>query len=361
MADAQPRPALKERQDHKFDHKAIFFSPPKAARPAAGAADQAPGRDASDENTPSKRPAGQPVAAPMQESPSEAKVTPGKRGRDAADDIDTTPAKGACVEAHMSPDGTPAAHLSAERKSVRKQLVMSEEPKALPEPLLDENPDRFCMFPIKHPKIWEMYKKAEASFWTGAALFVLACFWLDQENSCCIEPNVPLRGTFVVRGSITHMHLRTRPAKSVTCARCHCHVLTAEEVDLGDDMKHWEKLSDGERHFISHVLAFFAASDGIVNENLAIRFMKEVQLPEVSDFDPDGRVRAWVVRPAALDAVIGAYTSIGNVLVLADAPRWPRGQRLLLRWALPLLCQGPCAPRSLRPVGACLLRLPGRD
>ncbi|GFR46419.1 hypothetical protein Agub_g8001 [Astrephomene gubernaculifera] len=92
------------------------------------------------------------------------------------------------------------------------------------EPLLDENPDRFCMFPIKYPKIWEMYKKAEASFWT------------------------------------------------------------AEEVDLGDDMKHWEKLTDGERHFISHILAFFAASDGIVNENLAIRFMKEVQLPEARAF-----------------------------------------------------------------------------
>lgn len=56
----------------------------------------------------------------------------------------------------------------------------------------------------------------------------------------------------------------------------------AEEVDLGDDIKHWEKLSDDERHFISHVLAFFAASDGIVLENLGVRFMKEVQLPEVS-------------------------------------------------------------------------------
>ena len=55
---------------------------------------------------------------------------------------------------------------------------------------------------------------------------------------------------------------------------------TAEEIDLGDDMKHWESLNDGERHFISHVLAFFAASDGIVNENLAINFMSEVQLPQ---------------------------------------------------------------------------------
>lgn len=51
---------------------------------------------------------------------------------------------------------------------------------------------------------------------------------------------------------------------------------------MGDDMKHWEKLSSDECFFISHVLAFFAASDGIVNENLAGRFMREVQIPEVS-------------------------------------------------------------------------------
>jgi ribonucleotide reductase beta subunit family protein with ferritin-like domain len=56
----------------------------------------------------------------------------------------------------------------------------------------------------------------------------------------------------------------------------------AEEVDLGDDMRHWEKLTPDEKHFILHVLAFFAASDGIVLENLGARFMKEVQLPEVS-------------------------------------------------------------------------------
>lgn len=55
----------------------------------------------------------------------------------------------------------------------------------------------------------------------------------------------------------------------------------AEEVDLGDDQKHWETLNKGEKHFISHVLAFFAASDGIVNENLGVRFMAEVQIPEV--------------------------------------------------------------------------------
>jgi ribonucleotide reductase beta subunit family protein with ferritin-like domain len=57
----------------------------------------------------------------------------------------------------------------------------------------------------------------------------------------------------------------------------------AEEVDLSADSKHWEALTDNERHFISHVLAFFAASDGIVLENLAVRFMKEIQIPEVSN------------------------------------------------------------------------------
>merc|ERR1719409_1972150 len=59
---------------------------------------------------------------------------------------------------------------------------------------------------------------------------------------------------------------------------------TAEEIDLAHDMPDWEKLSDDERHFVSHVLAFFAASDGIVNENLAMRFSNEVQLPEARCF-----------------------------------------------------------------------------
>ena len=92
------------------------------------------------------------------------------------------------------------------------------------EPLLDHNPDRFCTFPIKYHDIWEMYKKAEASFWT------------------------------------------------------------AEEVDLSEDRKHWVSLNSDEQHFISHVLAFFASSDGIVLENLAVRFMKDVQIPEARAF-----------------------------------------------------------------------------
>jgi len=92
------------------------------------------------------------------------------------------------------------------------------------EPMLRENPHRFVILPIQYDDIWKMYKKAKASFWT------------------------------------------------------------AEEIDLGSDLKDWEGLKDDERHFIKHVLAFFAASDGIVNENLVERFMQEVQIPEVRCF-----------------------------------------------------------------------------
>jgi len=92
------------------------------------------------------------------------------------------------------------------------------------EPLLQENPNRFVLFPIKHNDIWAWYKKSEASFWT------------------------------------------------------------AEEIDLSQDLNDWEKLSDDERHFVKHVLAFFAASDGIVNENLAENFVNEVQYTEAKFF-----------------------------------------------------------------------------
>ena len=93
------------------------------------------------------------------------------------------------------------------------------------EPLLLENKDRFVLFPITHQDIWKMYKKHEASFWT------------------------------------------------------------AEEIDLQTDLVDWQqKLSEDERFFIKHVLAFFAASDGIVNENLAVNFLQEVQYPEARCF-----------------------------------------------------------------------------
>ncbi len=127
--------------------------------------------------------------------------------------------------------------------------------------------------------------------------------------------------------------------------------ITAEEVDLGDDMKHWEKLSDGERHFISHVLAFFAASDGIVNENLAIRFMKEVQLPEV------GR-RAWApLRLAPYPGTCGTYPGTWHpipwhlALTLAPGPWHP------IRWHL-ALTQFPSLP--CRPAPSTASRWPSR-
>lgn len=92
------------------------------------------------------------------------------------------------------------------------------------EPILKENKNRFVLFPIEHDDIWKFYKQSVASFWT------------------------------------------------------------AEELDLSQDLKDWEELNDGERHFISHVLAFFAASDGIVNENLAENFVAEVQYTEAKFF-----------------------------------------------------------------------------
>ena len=93
------------------------------------------------------------------------------------------------------------------------------------EPILIENPNRFVIFPIQHHDLWDFYKKSEASFWT------------------------------------------------------------AEEIDLAADLTDWRtKLNDEERYFIKNVLAFFAASDGIVNENLAENFVREVQYPEAKFF-----------------------------------------------------------------------------
>ncbi|XP_065488090.1 ribonucleoside-diphosphate reductase subunit M2 isoform X1 [Caloenas nicobarica] len=117
-------------------------------------------------------------------------------------------------------DGKP---VSAERLVPAPALLLSP-PRVEEEPLLRENPRRFVVFPIQYHDIWQMYKKAEASFWT------------------------------------------------------------AEEVDLSKDIQHWESLKPEEKYFISHVLAFFAASDGIVNENLVERFTQEVQVTEARCF-----------------------------------------------------------------------------
>jgi ribonucleoside-diphosphate reductase beta chain len=100
-----------------------------------------------------------------------------------------------------------------------------EELYSLPEPILQENKNRFVLFPIEHHDIWEMYKKQQACIWT------------------------------------------------------------AEEIDLAQDLNDWRnKLTDDERYFVKNVLAFFAASDGIVNENLAENFVSEVQYTEAKFF-----------------------------------------------------------------------------
>lgn len=106
-----------------------------------------------------------------------------------------------------------------------KNTTLENENSMQEEPILKEDPRRFVLFPIQHDDIWAFYKKSEASFWT------------------------------------------------------------AEEIDLGPDLHDWEhKLNDDERYFIKHVLAFFAASDGIVNENLAENFVAEVQYTEAKFF-----------------------------------------------------------------------------
>lgn len=92
------------------------------------------------------------------------------------------------------------------------------------EDLLTENKNRFVVFPITYDAIWKMYKLAVSSFWS------------------------------------------------------------VEEVDLSKDMDYWNNLSDNEQYFIKNILAFFAASDGIVNENLSARFMNEVMVPEAKSF-----------------------------------------------------------------------------
>jgi len=121
-----------------------------------------------------------------------------------------------------SAPSTPDRKLRRSGKSEFK--LLEEEGSLAPEFLLTPNPHRFVLFPIQHKDVWEMYKKAEASFWT------------------------------------------------------------AEELDLAHDHKDWEAMTDNERHFVSHILAFFAASDGIVNENLASNFSNEVQIPEARCF-----------------------------------------------------------------------------
>uniref|UniRef100_A0A061S6S5 Ribonucleoside-diphosphate reductase subunit M2 n=1 Tax=Tetraselmis sp. GSL018 TaxID=582737 RepID=A0A061S6S5_9CHLO len=149
------------------------------------------------------------------------------------------------------------------------------------EPLLKDNPDRYCMFPLQYNSIWEYYKKAEASFWT------------------------------------------------------------AEEVDMSGDLQHWQTLNDDEKHFIKYVLAFFAASDGIVLENLAGRFLMDVQLPEARAFYGfqiaienihsemySLMLETYVTDPVEKDELFHAIQHIPSVKKKADwALKWTNSDR----------------------------------
>ncbi|KAH9966138.1 ribonucleotide reductase small subunit [Russula dissimulans] len=163
------------------------------------------------EATPSKK-----AAAALQAISLESPVKPAKK-LSAAPVID---------DARHSPSPvSETEEVEHEEVDPRKRFVGDVDLPESQEPLLIESKRRFVLFPIQYHEIWQMYKKAEASFWT------------------------------------------------------------AEEMDLSKDLHDWNnRLNDNERHFISHVLAFFAASDGIVNENLVERFSNEVQAAEARCF-----------------------------------------------------------------------------
>ena len=114
--------------------------------------------------------------------------------------------------------------MSAQTENDLHTISNSMKEMDLGEELLQEVSNRFVLFPIRYAPIWSMYKKAESVFWT------------------------------------------------------------AEELDISKDLNDWERLNDNERHFIKHILAFFAGSDGIVNENLGVRFMNDVKVPEAKAF-----------------------------------------------------------------------------
>jgi ribonucleoside-diphosphate reductase subunit M2 len=142
-----------------------------------------------------------------------------------------SPIKPLVVDDAQSPQSSDTLHEDDEATEedemdeLRQKFVGDVDLPESEEPLLKESKRRFVLFPIQYHEIWQMYKKAEASFWT------------------------------------------------------------AEEMDLSKDLHDWtNRLNDNERHFISHVLAFFAASDGIVNENLVERFSNEVQAAEARCF-----------------------------------------------------------------------------
>ncbi|KAH7887842.1 ribonucleotide reductase small subunit [Phlebopus sp. FC_14] len=166
--------------------------------------------------------------------------------------------------------------------ALRKKFVGEVDLLECEEPLLKESKRRFVLFPIQYHEIWQMYKKAEASFWT------------------------------------------------------------AEEMDLSKDIHDWtNRLNNNERHFVSHVLAFFAASDGIVNENLVERFSNEVQVAEARCFygfqimmenihseTYSLLIDTYIKDPAERDYLFDAMETIPCVKRKADwALKWISDQR----------------------------------
>jgi ribonucleotide reductase beta subunit family protein with ferritin-like domain len=123
-----------------------------------------------------------------------------------------------------APAATTAAATTATTTTTTSTSTTTTSTTTMLEPMLTPSDERFVIFPIKHADLWAKYKQHMAVFWTP------------------------------------------------------------EEIDLSKDMAHWEKLSDNERYFIKHILGFFAGSDGIVMENLATRFMREIQWPEAKFF-----------------------------------------------------------------------------
>jgi ribonucleotide reductase beta subunit family protein with ferritin-like domain len=170
-----------------------------------------------------------PITAKMEKTVS-AKKSPQHRAKKASvGNLDDMPeislgvAKAADTNS-INTDPTSVATATTTTTMADEKPVQETPPPPMPEPILRASEDRFVIFPIKHQDVWAKYKQHLAVFWTP------------------------------------------------------------EEIDLSKDMAHWEKLGDNERHFIKHILGFFAGSDGIVMENLASRFMREIQIPEAKFF-----------------------------------------------------------------------------
>ena len=152
-------------------------------------------------------------------------VTRSRRGSRGSRGSRKTPVQSPSLRPFANPADIPILPPLNQDADVKVSANQDKEVRiTVPEPLLDPSEDRFVLFPIRHPDIWEKYKQHMSVFWT------------------------------------------------------------AEEIDLSKDMAHWITLSDNERHFIKYILGFFAGSDGIVMENLATRFMREVQWPEAKFF-----------------------------------------------------------------------------